>query len=92
MYSSTDGGVDTAAVAGLQEAVGVERLRTVCLNKFVQDGYARNQETKLRSRKQGIDELTQEYFYEVLNLCRKVHPAMTEAAKLNYLFRGLKLT
>lgn len=84
--------VDTAAVAGRQGAVAVEGLRTVFLNEFVQEGYARYRETKLRSREQGIDEPPQEYFYEVVNLCRQVDPAMMEAVKLDYLFRGLKPT
>lgn len=81
----TNDWIDTAAVAGLQGTVGVEGLQTVFLNEFVQKEYPRYQETKLRSWKQGIDQPPQEYFFEVVKLCRQVDLALTEAVKLNYL-------
>ncbi|KZS03771.1 Uncharacterized protein APZ42_033434 [Daphnia magna] len=46
--------------------------------------------TKQRERKQGIEEFTIEYFYDILDLCRRVDPNMTEATKLAHLWRGLK--
>ncbi|KZS02853.1 Uncharacterized protein APZ42_034557 [Daphnia magna] len=44
------------------------------------------------ARKQGIDESGVEYFYDVIDLCRRVDPGMTEEAKVDYLFRGLNPT
>ena len=44
----------------------------------------------MRNRTQGIDEGTANYYYDVLDLCRIVNPVMTDANKLEYLFRGLK--
>ncbi|KAI9558444.1 hypothetical protein GHT06_015230 [Daphnia sinensis] len=83
---------DMAAGAGPQGVPARVGLKSVFLNEFVQEGYARYRETKLCSRKQGIDEPPQEYFYEIMNLCRQVDPAMAEATKLDYLFRGHKPT
>ncbi|EFX67291.1 hypothetical protein DAPPUDRAFT_261874 [Daphnia pulex] len=45
---------------------------------------------KLRARKQGAEETTREYYYDVLDLCRRVNPRMVEAEKLKCLWRGLK--
>ncbi|KAK4006517.1 hypothetical protein OUZ56_011671 [Daphnia magna] len=47
-------------------------------------------EAKLRERKQGIEKSTIEYFYDILDLCRRVEPNLTEATKLAHLWRGLK--
>ncbi|KZR98443.1 Uncharacterized protein APZ42_006140, partial [Daphnia magna] len=52
----------------------LEQLKPVNLNRF--------NEAKLRERKQGIEESTIEYFYDILDLCRRVDPNMTEATKL----------
>ncbi|KAK4025160.1 hypothetical protein OUZ56_010660 [Daphnia magna] len=45
---------------------------------------------KLRARKQGIEESTMEYYYDVLDLCRRVDVRMNEATKLGYLWQGLR--
>ncbi|KAK4007549.1 hypothetical protein OUZ56_012707 [Daphnia magna] len=52
----------------------------------------KNQEAKLRQRKQGINESRIEYFYDVVDFCRRVDPRMSEETKVDYLFRGLKPT
>jgi hypothetical protein len=44
----------------------------------------------LRARKQGAEETTREYYYDVLDLCRRVNPRMAEAEKLKCPWRGLK--
>ncbi|CAF1566645.1 unnamed protein product [Adineta ricciae] len=46
--------------------------------------------TKLMNRKQGVNELAQSYFYDVLALCSKLNPQMNEAEKLLHLLRGVK--
>ncbi|KZR95466.1 Uncharacterized protein APZ42_010812, partial [Daphnia magna] len=70
----------------------VPGLRTRFLTEFQSQHYSRYQEARLRQRKQGIEESGIEYFYDVIDLCRKVDPGMTEEAKVDYLFRGLKPT
>ncbi|KZS19714.1 Uncharacterized protein APZ42_013765 [Daphnia magna] len=62
------------------------------LRAFQPQHYGRYQEAKLRQRKQGIDESGVEYFYDVIDLCRRLDPGMLEEAKVEYLFRGLKPT
>ncbi|KZR96327.1 Uncharacterized protein APZ42_009397, partial [Daphnia magna] len=52
--------------------------------------YGLFQETRLRSKTQGMDEPTVRYYYEILNLCRMVDPNMTEEHRLEHLFRGLR--
>ncbi|KAK4013212.1 hypothetical protein OUZ56_025446 [Daphnia magna] len=47
-------------------------------------------EAKLRDRKQGMEERMIDYYYRVLDLCRRVDPNMGEAVKLGHLWRGLK--
>lgn len=79
-----------AAGAGPQGVPVRVDLKSIFPNQFVQEGYARYREIKLRSWKPGIDEPPQECFYEFMNLCQQVDPAITEAIKLDYLFHGLK--
>ena len=59
------------------------------MSQFKPADYARFNETKLRGIKQVLEESTKEYYYDVMNLCRKVDPRMTDATKLYYLYRGL---
>ncbi|KZS10098.1 Uncharacterized protein APZ42_025516, partial [Daphnia magna] len=60
----------------------LEQFKTVNQNRF--------NEAKLRERKQGIEESTIEYFYDILDLCRRVDPNVSKAMKLAHLWRGLK--
>ena len=46
--------------------------------------------TKLMNRKQGVNELAQSYFYDILALCSKFNPQMNETEKLLHLLRGVK--
>ncbi|KZR96449.1 Uncharacterized protein APZ42_009205, partial [Daphnia magna] len=66
-----------AAAAGVQAAPAVVGLRTKFLSEFQPQHYTRYQEAKLRQRKQGIDEPGEDYFYDIIDLCRKVDPRMT---------------
>ncbi|KZS02356.1 Uncharacterized protein APZ42_000633, partial [Daphnia magna] len=70
----------------------VPGLRSVFLKEFQPDNYGLFQETRLRSRTQGVDEPTIRYYYEILNLCRLVDPNMSETNRLEHLFRGLRPT
>lgn len=69
---------------------GFRGLRNALLAQFTPANYERFQEDRLRDRKQGFDEPMTEYYFDVLDMCAKVNPKMSEEAKLNYLFRGLK--
>ena len=65
-------------------------LRTQFLQEFLQENFKFYQEEKLRSRMQGINESTTSYYYDVINLCRRVDPNMSENNKVAALYRGLK--
>ena len=68
----------------------VPGVRTQILAQLTPVNQMQFNEAKLRDRKQGIEERTIEYYYDVLDLCRRVDPNMGEAAKLGHLWRGLK--
>jgi co-chaperonin GroES (HSP10) len=67
-------------------------MRSIFIREFLQDSYAGYQESRLRKRKQGINEPAAEYYYEIINLCRLMDPNMSEEAKLHHLYEGLKPT
>ncbi|KZR96541.1 Uncharacterized protein APZ42_009062, partial [Daphnia magna] len=68
----------------------VPGVKTQLLEQFKPVNQNRFNEAKLRERKQGIEESTIEYFYDILDLCRRVDPNMSEATKLAPLWRGIK--
>ncbi|KZS10243.1 Uncharacterized protein APZ42_025350 [Daphnia magna] len=68
----------------------VPGVKTQLLEQFKPVKQNRFNEAKLRERKQGIEESTIEYFYEILDSCRRVDPNVTETTKLAHLWRGLK--
>lgn len=76
-----DDGIGAAVVRG---------LRSMFLEEFQSESNARYREVKLRNRKQGLAESGVDYYYEIIDLCRLVDPAMPEATKLDYLFRGME--
>lgn len=80
------------AAPGIAAVPVVVGLRTKFLREFQPQHYSRYQEAKLRQRKQAINETGIEYFYDIIDLCRRVDPRMSEEAKIDYLFRGLKPT
>jgi hypothetical protein len=86
---------DTAAVAAKQQQAAtpaIRGMRSIFIREFLQDSYASYQESRLRKRKQGINEPAAEYYYEIINLCRLMDPNMSEEAKLHHLYEGLKPT
>jgi hypothetical protein len=68
----------------------VRGIKSTLLTQFTPVNYVRHNEAKLRARKQGIEESTLEYYYDVLDLCRRVNARMAEATKLAYLWQGLR--
>ncbi|KZS19597.1 Uncharacterized protein APZ42_013914 [Daphnia magna] len=68
----------------------VPGVRAQILAQFTLVNRMQFNEAKLRERKQGMEERTIEYYYDVLDLCRRVNPNMGEAVKLGHLWRGLK--
>lgn len=55
----------------------VQVLRSTFLSQFKPADYAGNNETKLQAIKQGLEESTIEYYFDVMDLCRKIDPRMT---------------
>ncbi len=44
----------------------------------------------MRNRIQGIEESTTNYYYDFIDLCRVVDPAMAEATEKDYFWGGLR--
>ncbi len=65
------------------------QVKTLFEVSFQQENYTLYQEQKLRDKKQERGESATSYYYDVLNLCRKVDQNMAEQTKLNYLYKGL---
>ena len=82
---TTRNGLGTAA--GPPVVVG---LKDQILGQFTPVNRYQFIETRLRERKQGPEESTVEFFYDVLDLCGKVDPNMAEPVKLQHLWRRLK--
>ncbi|EFX72047.1 hypothetical protein DAPPUDRAFT_111167 [Daphnia pulex] len=59
---------------------------------FKQANFSLVQESKIRQREQGNEEDVVSYFYDIVNICRMVNPAMSQEQQLQYLYRGLKPT
>ncbi|KZS06701.1 Uncharacterized protein APZ42_029752 [Daphnia magna] len=80
------------AAGGNPATPAVTGLRSMFLKEFQPDNYGLFQETRLRSRTQGMDEPIVRYYYEILNLCRLVDSNTLEAHRLEHLFRGFRPT
>lgn len=59
---------------------------------FRHHNYALELESQLRSRKMGPDEPVMSYCYDIIYLCSKVDPAMTEERKLQFIFQNMEPT
>jgi hypothetical protein len=64
-------------IAALQEA-------------FRHHNYAMELESLLRARKQKPDEPVMSYCYDMINLCSRVDPGMTEERKLQFIFQNME--
>jgi len=60
------------------------------INAFTSSVYKLKISTKLMNRRQGNDESTQSYYFDILTLCARFNPHMAEDEKILYLQRGLK--
>jgi hypothetical protein len=78
---------DWETAAGPPVVIG---LKDQILRQFTPVNRDQFNETRLRERKQGPEESTVEFFYDVLDLCGKVDPNMAEQVKLQHLWRGIK--
>lgn len=54
----------------------VPGVRAQILAQFTPVNLVQFNEAKLKNRKQGMEERTLEYYYHVLDLCRRVEPNM----------------
>lgn len=89
---STDGTTEVSGDPdiGVATTARESRARKRFLTEFQPLNDALYQEDKLRHRLQVSDEPVIAYYYDVLNLCRMVNPAMAEKSRLDYLFHGLE--
>ena len=78
---------DWGTAAGPPVVIGV---KDQILRQFTPVNRDQFNETRLRERKQGLEESTVEFFYDLLDLCGKFDPNMAEPVKLQNLWRGLK--
>jgi hypothetical protein len=51
---------------------------------FRHHNYAMEFESQLRSRKMGVDEMVMSYCYDIIYLCSKGDPGMTEERKVHF--------
>ena len=70
--------------------LGIPGVKTQILTQFRPVNRDEYNEEKIRAWKQGAEEPAKEYFYDVLDLCRRVNPRMAEDDKVRCLWRGLK--
>jgi hypothetical protein len=66
-----------------------DALRQELLSAFKSVNYEDHLETKLRSRVQGSEESFIDYFHDVMFMCSRIDPGMSERGKIGHLFRGL---
>lgn len=64
-----------------------ENLRIEQLRAFKPVNYEDHLQIKLRVRTQGIEGPFGDYFHEVLYLCARIDPRMSEKAKMQHLYR-----
>ena len=66
-----------------------DAFREELLRAFKPVNYEDHLETRLRSRVQGSGESFVDYFHDVLFMCSRIDPTMSERSKIGHLFRGL---
>ena len=81
--------LDTAAANNVPAVIG---LKNTFLNVFKPADYKRFQEQKLMKRAQGLEEPLLSYYFDILETCQNVDPAMQEERKVGHLLNGLKPT
>ncbi|KZS03788.1 Uncharacterized protein APZ42_033399 [Daphnia magna] len=69
--------------------VSFDEFKQELLRAFKPVNYEDHLETKLRSRVQGEQESFVDYFHDVLFMCSRIDPTMSERSKTGHLFRGL---
>ncbi|KZR95796.1 Uncharacterized protein APZ42_010228, partial [Daphnia magna] len=59
---------------------------------FRHHNYAMELESRLRARKQKPDEPVMSYCYDMIYLCSRVDPGMTEERKIQFIFQNMEPT
>lgn len=68
----------------------IENMRDELFAMFKKPDYVHDLKRQLSARIQRIDEPVSEYFCDVIYLCSKIDPNMTDEMKIEHLLRGLK--
>ncbi|KAK4004341.1 hypothetical protein OUZ56_006079 [Daphnia magna] len=82
--------LNDAMVDGPRWSSGGQRCKIDAVDAVYACKLRATQRAKVRSIKQGIEESTLEYYYDMLDLSRKVDARMVEATELAYLWQGLR--
>jgi hypothetical protein len=77
---------DTPAAGNTPAVVG---LRSAFLNEFQSSEYKRALQKKLKNRRQSPKEPLMTYFWDVIDLCKKVDPNMSETDQVKHATDGL---
>ena len=86
-------GVAAKWLSGLHPRPGtIDGLMGALQAAFRHHNYAMELESQLRSRKMGPDEPVMSYCYDIIHLCSKVDPAMTEERKVQFIFQNMEST
>lgn len=75
--------------ARLGDAITWENVKNGLKEAFQSIAWDEQQEYRLRMRMQEGDEPVESYFQDVINLCAKVDPGMTERCQIKHVLRGL---
>ncbi|CAF4826191.1 unnamed protein product, partial [Rotaria sp. Silwood2] len=67
-----------------------EEFKKQFINTFTSSVHKLKISAKLLNRHQGNNELVQSYYYDILALCARLNPDMTEDEQILHLLRGLK--
>lgn len=66
-----------------------EALQTELFRAFKPVNYEDHLEIRLRSRQQGVAEPFTDYFHDVLYMCSRIEPNMSDRVRIQHLYRGL---
>lgn len=90
VYMYGGGGAATQYVVARTMAPGGQRGKTNTVDGIYARKLRKQSEAKLRARKLAIEKSTLEYYYDVLDLCRRMDASLLEETKLSYPLVGAK--
>lgn len=86
-------GVAATWLAGLQPRPQTyDGMMAALQGAFRHHNYAMELESRLRARKQKPDEPVMSYCYDMIYLCSRVDPGMTEERKIQFIFQNMEPT